>query len=116
MNGIFPTVQTPEPTLFALSVWAHMHTMSMPAMHPEHGMDSMQQWPRGRKMRYTCRKATPPSAWNSNEPKVVPATNTTADTFALDVVKNLTELIPVLKHRKLEALTPYHPEVWEHKL
>ena len=53
---------------------------------------------------------------NSNEPKVVPVTNTTADTFALDVVKNLTELIPVLKHRKLEALTPYHPEVWECKL
>ena len=66
MNGIFPTAQTPEPTLFAPSVWAHMHTMPMPAMHPEHGMDSMRQWPRGRKMRYTCRKATPPSAWNSN--------------------------------------------------
>ena len=41
MNGIFPTVQIPEPTLFAPSAWAHMHTMSMPAMRPEHGMDGM---------------------------------------------------------------------------
>ena len=34
-------------------------------------------------------------------------------TFALDAVKPLTELKPVIKLRKLKALTPYNPDTWE---
>lgn len=101
MTGIFPMVQTPEPTLFAPSARAHMHTISMLVMHPEHGMNNMQQWPRRRRTKHACMRAMSPSAWNCNELEVVPATNT----FALDMVKTLIELTPVLKHRKLEALS-----------
>ena len=36
--------------------------------------------------------------------------------FALDAVKPLTELVLVLERRRLKALTPYHPDIWEHKL
>src|ERR1700683_2292059 len=40
----------------------------------------------------------------------------TNDTFVLDVVRPITELRPVLKLRKLKALTPYNPDAWEHIL
>ena len=36
--------------------------------------------------------------------------------FALDAVKPLMELVLVLKRRRLKALTPYHLDIWEHKL
>lgn len=38
---------------------------------------------------------------------------TTNVTFALDVVKPLTELRHVIELRKHKALTPYHPDTWE---
>ena len=34
-------------------------------------------------------------------------------TFALDVVKLITELKPALEARKRKALTPYRPDIWE---
>ena len=51
-----------------------------------------------------------------NVSKAAPIPGMTANTFAPDVDPQLMELRNVLKCRKLRALTPYHPEVWEHYL
>ena len=48
--------------------------------------------------------------------RVVPATSTTASTFAPDAVLPCTELMPVLGHRRLKVLAPYHPDTWEGRL
>ena len=48
--------------------------------------------------------------------EAVPIPGTTANMFAPDVDPWLMELRNVLECRKLRALTPYHPEVWEHYL
>ena len=65
---------------------------------------------------YTCEGTIPSSVWNGSRHKAVPATSTTASTFALDAVLPHTELIPVLKRRRLKALIPYHPDAWEARL
>ena len=44
------------------------------------------------------------------------APDMTLDTFALDVVRSLTELKPVLKLIKHNVLTPYHPDILEQHL
>ena len=48
-----------------------------------------------------------------NFPEVAIVLTTTNVTFALDVVKPLTEFKNVIELRKLKALTPYHPDTWE---
>ena len=113
---IFPTAQTREPTLFVPSAWAPTCTTSMHARHPRHGMGNMQHLSKETRMSYTCERAIPQSASTGSKPEVAPATNTTADMFALDAVKPLMELVLVLKCRRLKALTPYHLDVWERKL
>ena len=108
--------QTQEPTLFVPSAWAPTHTTSMCVRHPRHGMGDTQHSLKETRTSYAHERATPRSASTGSKPKVAPATSMTADTFALDAVKPLTELVLVLECRRLKALTPYHPDVWECKL
>ena len=87
----------------------------MHAKHPEHWMDATQQRPRD-KNKVHLQESNAPSAWDGSELKVVPATSITANIFVLDAVRPLIELMPVLEHRILKVFTPYHPDIWEHKL
>ena len=53
------------------------------------------------------------SASTGNFPEAATALIMNNVTFALDVVKPLMELKPVIKLRKFKALTPYKPNTWE---
>jgi hypothetical protein len=65
---------------------------------------------------YSFAKTINPSVSIGNRGEAARADTTTNITSVLDVVKPITELMPVLKHRKLNALTPYKPDTWEHLL
>ena len=56
------------------------------------------------------------SASTGNDPMAVSPADMTASTFVRDVPPQPMELISALEHRKLKALTPYHPDMWEHYL
>jgi hypothetical protein len=68
--------------------------------------------PRGSKESCSFAAPVPLSASNGNEAEVAPATNTTPNTSAPAATRLRTELKGALDRRKLNALTPYHPEVW----
>ena len=108
--------QTQKPILFVLSVWAHTHMMSSPAMPPGHGMVVMQHWPKNQEAMFTYGETTLPSAWSGKGPEAASVPSTTPSTFAQVVALPLMELRVVLEHRQLKALTPYHPDVWEYAL
>ena len=110
---IFPMAQTQKPTLFVPSVWAPIHTMSMYAKHPGLGMANMPHHPGDTEETYTCKRTMLPFAWTGKGFEAAPSM--TQNTSAQGAVQPLTELMGVLKCRKIKVLTPYHSKAWQDK-
>ena len=110
---IFPPAQENPPALLVPHVWAMMSTLSATAqkapcgtvqIHLHYAMPTMDWSPNLTNLH---------SASTGNFPEAATALIMNNVTFALDVVKPLMELKPVIKLRKFKALTPYKPNTWE---
>ena len=112
-SRIFPTAQTRKPTPFVPSIWAPTHTTSTHAKHPGLGMADTPHHPGDTEETYACERTTLPFAWTGKGFEDAPAPSTTRNTSAQGAVQLLMELTGVLEHRKIKALTPYHPKAWE---
>lgn len=105
---------TPSP--FALYAWAITRTKCSTAILLPPGMDSSKPSPNASEVNYSSAETTNPSVSIGNRSKAVRAGATTNVTSVPDAVNPITELMLVFKHRKLNALTPYNPDAWEHLL
>src|ERR1700683_2806896 len=86
------------------------------ATHSEPGTVCMQLHQKEPKESCFYTATAPLFALNGREPGAVPVPSTMPSIFALDAVKHLMELNSALIHRKLRAVTPYHPETWDSSL
>ena len=90
-----------------------MHATSTHAKHPGLGMADMPHHPGNTEETYTCKRTMLPFAWTGKGFEDAPAPSTTRNTSAQGAVQPLMELTGVLEHRKIKALTLYHPKAWE---
>jgi hypothetical protein len=93
--------------------WGAPHTGSSNATPLPHGTACTKPSQNGSAASCSSVRTTNPFAPIGNTNEDASANGTTNDTFALDAVRPATELRHVLERRKLRALTPYKPDVWE---
>lgn len=112
---IFPLAQARQPAPLVPYAWAETNTTSERVQKIQHGMDPLPS-PSVSVANWSHAATVHQSVSIGNYPGDAAATATMLDTFALDVVKPLTELRHALELRKCNALTPYHPDIWEEYL
>ena len=110
---IFPQAQAKPPALLVPYVWAATSTPSATATKALCGTEPLPLHCAASTTNWLPDPTSQQSASTGSFPGVATAPTTTNVTFALDAVKPLTELRPVIELRKHKALTPYHPDIWE---
>ena len=116
LTRIFRPAQAERSIPPVQSAWAATSTMCANAAPTPHGTAFTRQSPNASGASCSAETAVLPFVSTGNSPVVATAAATTAATSALAVPNRLTVLRNALKYRKLEALTPYRPDAWEHFL
>ena len=96
--------------------WGASPTESSNAMPPPPGTACTRPSPSMSRANCSFAMTISPYALTYSTGVGAPASVMTSATFALDVVKVVIELKPVIELRQLRALIPYKPDAWEHLL